>query len=108
MEQELEGLPGKLYELWLSRRVHELPGTPEMPTHQGQTIREGWLSFVLPRRHRHRELTALAHPEGQQGAQREQCQHDRGRARNGTVRPLTLGFQAEMGPGIFTRDLDGP
>src|SRR5918999_1294538 len=101
MEQELEGFPWKLYELWLSRRAHEIPGTPEMPTHQGQTICESGLSFLIPRRHRYRELTALAQPQGQQGDQREQGQQDRGGARDGAVRPLTLGSQAKMGAGLF-------
>src|SRR5882724_2117760 len=48
MHQELEGLPRKLHELWFHSRVHQKPATPEMPTHQGQTVCEGGLSFAIP------------------------------------------------------------
>jgi hypothetical protein len=108
MEQELEGLPWKLHELWLRSRVHQIQGVPEMPTNQGQTVREGWLGFVIPCRYRHRDLLVLAQLQGQHGHQREQCQQDGNGAGDGLVRPLALGFQPEVRAGLFKGHLHRP
>lgn len=66
--------------------MHHIPGAPEMPTYQGQTVRKGRLGGAIPCRHRHRSLPALAKLQDQHGDKREQGQQDRGGARDGLVR----------------------
>jgi hypothetical protein len=48
MNQEIESLSRKLHALSLGRRVHQIPGAPEMPTHQRETVRERRLALVVP------------------------------------------------------------
>jgi len=100
MHQKIKCRPGKLHELWLLCRVHEIPGLPEVSTHQRQTIHKRWLGFAIPRRYRHRNLPAWVHLQGQHAHEGKQGQQDRRGADNGVVRPLPLGLQPEMCPGL--------
>jgi hypothetical protein len=105
-EQERERLPWKLHALRLSRRVHQIAGTPEMPSYQCQTVGERRLALAIPGGHGHRDVPVLAQRQGQDGDEREQGQQNRGGAGDGLVRPLALGLQPQMGAGLLTRHLD--
>lgn len=50
----------------------------------------------------------MAQVPGQQRHEREQSQQDRGRASNGLGRPLPLGLQPRMRPGLRTGPLPRP
>jgi hypothetical protein len=106
MDQEIENLSRKLHELCLHSRVFQIAGTPEMPTYQGQTVGEIRRSFVIPGRHRDRNPTILAQPQGQHRDEGKQGQQDRGRPGDGLVRLLPLGLQVEMGADLLKRHLD--
>jgi hypothetical protein len=47
MNQEIESLSRKLPARCLGSRVHHIPGAPEMPSSQSQTVREGRLCLVI-------------------------------------------------------------
>jgi hypothetical protein len=70
IDQEVKYLWGKLHRLYLRSRVHQIPGTPKMLTHQGQTVHEGRLGFVIPGRHWHWNVTTLTQLQGHQGDER--------------------------------------
>jgi hypothetical protein len=101
MDEEIQRLSRKLHELCLRSRVHPIPGTPQMLTHQGQTVRERWFPLVVPGRHWYRNATLVTQPQGQHGDEGKQGQQNRGCPGDGLVRPLPLGLQAEMGAALF-------
>jgi hypothetical protein len=106
MDQAIESLLRKWHALGLWRSVHHIPRTPEMLASQAQTIRACWFSFVIPGAHWHRDLSIMAHWQGQQDDEREQASQDRGGPCNGLGRPLALGFQPEMGSTLLKGNLD--
>jgi hypothetical protein len=63
-----------------------------MAPDQGQTVREGRLGFVVPRRGLNGDLPAGAQAQRQHGDQGEQAQQDRRGPGDGFVGPLALGF----------------
>ena len=73
-----------------------------------QTIHEGRLRFVIPRRRWYRELTPLAALQSQHSHDGEQGPQDRCGPRNGEVGPQALGLHTEMRPSLFKRDLHRP
>jgi hypothetical protein len=86
MDQEVKCFQRKLHRLCLRPRVHQIPGTPQMLTHQGQTIREGRLRFAIPCRLLDGDTARSAHPQGQHRDEREQAQQDGGGAGNRLLR----------------------
>src|SRR5262245_8572462 len=106
MDEEIQSLLRKLHNLCFGSRGHQISCPPEMPTHQGQTVRERRFLLVVPGGHWHRNATILIQLQGQHRHEREQRQQDGSGARNGLVRPLPLGLQPEMRPPFFKGDLD--
>jgi hypothetical protein len=58
------------------RGEHLVADSPEMPMYQRQTVHEGRLRFVIPRRHWHWNMAALAQPQCQHGHDGEQGKQD--------------------------------
>jgi hypothetical protein len=66
MDQEIESLPRKLHDLCLGSRVHHIPGPPQMPAYQGQTVRERRFILVVPCCHGDRNVTSVTQLQRQQ------------------------------------------
>jgi hypothetical protein len=84
----------------------EKPCGPDFAAHGGKRIGEGRMRFAIPGRDR--EAGAGMEPDAEQGDDGEQPQGTGGGARDGFVRPLPLGFHAQVIAHLAEGDLDRP
>jgi hypothetical protein len=73
-EQAFEGLSWTLHELWLSSRVHHIPGALAMTSHQGRTVYRGWFGCMVPSCRLPWNRPPLAQPQSQPGDDRRSQQ----------------------------------
>ena len=81
---------------------------PDFVAYCGDSIAEGWRHFFVPCSSSGAEAFGLCNvmgPEGYQGVEAEQRRRG---SQDGFIRPLSLGFDAEMGSGFLEGDFDLP
>jgi hypothetical protein len=82
--------------------------TPEMLPDNSQDIDERCVGFGVPSGPLDRDLPIGMEGLGQQCDHRVQAEQARGGARDRAIRPLPLGFNAEMGSAFLKGGFDGP
>src|SRR3954471_23386922 len=89
-------------------RVHRLL-RPQHPPDSGEAVREGRVWLVVPGSAEHRERAGPCGLIGSpQRHEREQTEQQRRGPVDGPIRPLPLGFEPEMAPGLLEGGLDRP
>ena len=88
----------------VTARVVEILFGPDDPPYLRQDIGKGRFGFEVPRTALGHDRRALAEVMGDQADERKQAQQGRRGTRNGQVRPLALGLDAEMSAGLFESD----
>ena len=81
---------------------------PDLPSHQGQRIAEGWLGLVIPGRLPDGQLAALGVLMRDERHQREQRQQGGRGPQDRQVRPLALGLHAQMFADLTQGDFQPP
>ena len=76
---------------------------PQLPPYQGNRIRKGRVSFVIPRRAAHASHSLFDQQLGRQCDDRVEAQQRWGGASNGALTPLALRFHPQMRPRFLKR-----
>jgi hypothetical protein len=84
------------------------PMLPNTPTHKGDRIRESWRGFDIPGSLSDWKLAVHLRLVSQQCYPREQAHQNGCCPGDGFIRPLTLGFYAQMSSHFLESDLDLP
>ena len=107
-KQAIEQIWPKILHIGSYPRHAKTPVGPNAPSHKSDRIREGWRGFDIPGSLSHRQTAMYLWLICQQGHPREQAHQNRRGSSDCFIRPLALGFYAQVSAHFLKSDFDLP